>query len=402
MPPFRESPFLRPRELDLLHTCDQGKAQRILPGTLFHDLGADPHLGKAHQKAEDHIGGNDQECRLYQLRRVVEYLPDIKQGKQRAQSHGNHIAQQQAAELFHRVVPAGKLTGRMLPEETCRKIQDPHHHGGFQGHRRFGADPAHHQLPGGADELCGQDHGDHEHCRSHQKRNISALQHKTGEGPGDVCHQQAEDRHRQREKAKQHKISGVQAFLQVECQIPEPQLSLGQRGIKADRILLKQAGRLPVRDPFFAPCGVNIPVAVDRLRQQRHRRPVLFAEGQHRPHGVPVPVLFQFHAAPHHSVGPHGIFQLFLQLCDVLRDLGDSDVIIFQDLIDRGFCRDPFVIQFPGLPSSQHRSSDMEQGLFQDLLVGKLALDDLFVKQSHTLLPFSCWRSASRTRRPSP
>ena len=143
----------------------------------------------------------------------MEDLPDVQQGEQGTQSGGKNAAQQQLAQLIHRAVTAGELTGGELPEEVCRHVHEAHHQGRLGGERGFELHPIHHQPFDNTDHLRGDDRRNHEHGRPHQKRQVSALQHEAGQRARDIGHQQAEQDRQQRQTDHRNIVARIQAVL---------------------------------------------------------------------------------------------------------------------------------------------------------------------------------------------
>ena len=86
------------------------------------------------------------------------------------------------------------------------------------------------------------------------------------------------------------------------------------------------------------------------------------------------------------------VFQLFVQVPDLVGDLGDLAVIVFEYLVDGRFGDDAFIVQHAGALFAQHRRGHAEERVFEYFLIRELALADLFVKPTHFPHLLSRWR----------
>ena len=83
------------------------------------------------------------------------------------------------------------------------------------------------------------------------------------------------------------------------------------------------------------------------------------------------------------------IFQLLIHISDFIRDICRFAVIVFQYLIYGFLSINLFIVKTACLLITQHRRSDVKQGVVHGFLVRQFTLSDLFFKPSHKPPPLS-------------
>ena len=123
--PPGKGPLFRSRQLDFLDAADQGVGHAA---DLAGSLHGGPALVHAQTGTEQHEANGDageHQRGNHQAGGIDEHLPDVDQGKHRAQAGHHKAGRQRGAQGVHHLRPAGQLTGAVLPEEICGQREEP-------------------------------------------------------------------------------------------------------------------------------------------------------------------------------------------------------------------------------------------------------------------------------------